>query len=424
MRLATPASDYQLYGRCPMRTVDILTIYSLSVVLVAGASELAPAAEPDAMSGPTMHEVDMTKEASALRIMAAAKAHAAQNGNHKPPVFSPWDTLLAEAGDAAGESVPVPSMQAAGYPVVTWTVNDSARMSDLMRLGVDGIISDRPDLLRAAVEQFDSSLIGADGLIDNARMDAQGHRGARDLRPENTLPAMEAGLDHLVTTLETDTGLTADGISVLSHDPYLMADKCRRASGEPYTVADEVLIKNLSLRELQHAFVCDGLPRGDPQTNDLDLSPVSVAFTAATDLPHPYAMPTVAQLFDFVAFYADYYRGGDGVRHENAEQRAKNAARVRFNIETKLNPGTDRDEKGIVLADRTAGPQAFVTGLAGTISARGMQDRADIQSFDFRTLLLTHEQHPSIRTIFLFGSIPDIDAQCAGTTWLPDLFCE
>ena len=52
-----------------------------------------------------------------------------------------------------------------------------------------------------------------------------------------------------------------------------------------------------------------------------------------------------------------------------------------------------------------------------------MQDRADIQSFDFRTLLLTHEQYPSIRTIFLFGSIPNIDEHCEGTAWLPDLFC-
>lgn len=349
---------------------------------------------------------DMTEQTSALRIMKSAHDHARSNGNQKVPVFSPWEALLAETSNGMSQ---VQEVADAGYPIVTWTVNELGRMTDLMRLGVDGLISDRPDLLRAAVEQFDPSLIGPDGLVDIERLDIQGHRGARDLRPENTLPAMEAGLDHLVTTLETDTGVSADGISVLSHDPYLMAGKCRRASGEDYDTADEMLIKNLSVAELQSFFICDGLVRGDQQTNNPALSPVATAFAEAEGLRHAYVMPTLANLFDFVAFYAAFYRSGDGATHQDAERRWRNAARVRFNIETKLDPRGDRDDKGIVYSERTAGPQAFVTALAGTISARGLHDRADIQSFDFRTLLLTHEQHPAIRTIFLFGALPKGD---------------
>ena len=97
------------------------------------------------------------------------------------------------------------------------TVNDQARLLELMGLSVNGIISARPDLLRQAVEAFDANgdgtpgdFLHADGLVDLSKFDAQGHRGGRNLRPENTLPAMEVALDVLMSMLETDLGITAD----------------------------------------------------------------------------------------------------------------------------------------------------------------------------------------------------------------------
>src|SRR5436853_7207006 len=47
----------------------------------------------------------------------------------------------------------------------------------------------------------------------------QGHRGARGLQPENTLPSFEAALDAGAHSLETDVRLTVDGVPVLIHDP-------------------------------------------------------------------------------------------------------------------------------------------------------------------------------------------------------------
>ena len=41
--------------------------------------------------------------------------------------------------------------------------------------------------------------------------DLQGHRGARGLAPENTLPAFALALSIGVTTLETDIAITRDG---------------------------------------------------------------------------------------------------------------------------------------------------------------------------------------------------------------------
>jgi glycerophosphoryl diester phosphodiesterase len=45
-----------------------------------------------------------------------------------------------------------------GLAVVVWTVNKPDDMTRMIDLGVDGIISDRPDLLRAAAASGGFSL--------------------------------------------------------------------------------------------------------------------------------------------------------------------------------------------------------------------------------------------------------------------------
>jgi glycerophosphoryl diester phosphodiesterase len=367
------------------------------------------------------------EESSAVRVMNAVRKHAQSNGSRKTPVFSPWEVMLDDANPntfidnrkeppagsglkpASSEIFNVGSIQRAGYPVVVYTVNDKARMLELMRLGVNGIISDRPDLLRQAVEEFDANgdgapgdFINSDGLIDISKFDAQGHRGGRNLRPENTLPAMEVALDSLMSTLELDTGITSDGAPILDHDPLIQSEKCRRADGAPYTEANEVLVKDLTAAQLQSTFVCDKVFRSPQQTNDLALSPVSVAFATSRGLINPYVAPTLQQVFNFARFYVDYYRSGPGSGHPDAERRWRNAERVRFNIETKINPRRE-------FADLTIGPKHFARIVARTITANGLEERADIQSFDFRTLLEVQKRFPEIRTIYLFGDFPIFD---------------
>ncbi|WP_346041537.1 glycerophosphodiester phosphodiesterase family protein [Actinomadura chokoriensis] len=54
-------------------------------------------------------------------------------------------------------------------------------------------------------------------------VEVHGHRGARGLRPENTLPGFVHALDLGVDAVELDVGLSADGTVVLNHDQVLSA---------------------------------------------------------------------------------------------------------------------------------------------------------------------------------------------------------
>jgi glycerophosphoryl diester phosphodiesterase len=363
-----------------------------------------PIGLPDPDGGTLMSpQSPLVEEGSALRVMNAVRAHALARGA-AAPVVSPWHLMLAD-GDpdtavptrvdppsglpaASSEIFDVSSLHAAGFEVIPWTVNDAGRMRALIALGVDGIITDRPDVLVRVLEE--------DGPPDRP-FDVQGHRGARGLRPENTLPAMEAALDHLVTTLETDTVLTADGVPVLSHDPHLTPGKCRRADGKPHAGA---LVKELEVAAIQSTYICDGLlPDRPAQENEPSLSPVSASFAEEKGLPHLYAAPTLEQLLAFAGFYADWYASGPGKEHPEADARAKNAGQVRFDVEVKHNPRKE-------LRDLTADPAGAARAVTSAIAEAGLMDRCTVQSFDLAALLTVHEEQPSVRTVCLFGDFP------------------
>ena len=191
--------------------------------------------------------------------------------------------------------------------------------------------------------------------------DLQGHRGARGLAPENTLPAFERALEIGVTTLELDVGVSADGVVVVSHDPYLNPQIVRDASGQWLAGSKGPLIRSLSFAQLQ-AYE---LGRIKPET------PYAAQFN--TQQPRDGTrMPALAALFDRV--------------------KALGADTVRFNIETKLDPGQPQD---------TVSPEAMTSALLQVIRDAGMVQRVTIQSFDWRTLQVVQKAEPKIPTAYL-----------------------
>src|SRR6516162_9038835 len=85
-----------------------------------------------------------------------------------------------------------------------------------------------------------------------APFDLQGHRGARGLKPENTLPGFEAALDVGVTSLETDIHLTRDQVPVLFHDAEIGEKICSRPAdcGAPMGEV-RPLVRSLTLEQLR-----------------------------------------------------------------------------------------------------------------------------------------------------------------------------
>ena len=71
------------------------------------------------------------------------------------------------------------------------------------------------------------------------KFDLQGHRGARGLMPENTIPAFEKALQLGVNTLEMDVLITKDLQVLVSHDPWFNTEFCADANGERIPESEE-----------------------------------------------------------------------------------------------------------------------------------------------------------------------------------------
>ena len=208
----------------------------------------------------------------------------------------------------------------------------------------------------------------------------QGHRGTRGTRPENTLPAFEEALRVGVDVLEMDMGVTKDGVIVISHEPGINPDICLDPDGK--TLEKMVPFKDLTLEQVKK-YDCGTIqnPRFHKQT------------------PVPGTrIPTLEEVFAMV---------------ENSKLPA--AARVEFNIETKIFP---------TLPDLAPAPEKFAAMFAAIVKQHGLEKRVILQSFDVRTLKAMKKINPGIRTAQLtyeelLDFVPSLKA--AGTDiWSPD----
>jgi glycerophosphoryl diester phosphodiesterase len=203
------------------------------------------------------------------------------------------------------------------------------------------------------------ALLVAAAAFPALAFDLQGHRGARGLRPENTLAAFSFALATGVTTLETDLAVTKDGVLVISHDPFLNPDLVRTPDGR-WLAAKGPAIHSLTLSELKR----------------YDIGRLDPGSAYARQFPEQRAedgerFPALAELFALV------------------KARSRPA---RLNIETKITPDN---------AGETVDAETFAELTVDAIRGAGFASEATIQSFDWRTLVAAKKLAPDIETVCL-----------------------
>ena len=188
--------------------------------------------------------------------------------------------------------------------------------------------------------------------------EVHGHRGARAVLPENTIPAIEYALKVGVDVIELDTGVTRDGHVVVYHDQKINSEICQHKNGDP--IKRDLWIHTLLLTEIK-SIDCGS--KVNPRFSEQTLAPGA-------------EIPTLAEVFRFV-------------ESSNTDR----AATVKFNIETKSNA-----EKPFAQPV----PDVFVDKVIDLIESCDLVDRTIIQSFDLRTLKAAYRRNKKIDRAALY----------------------
>jgi len=219
--------------------------------------------------------------------------------------------------------------------------------------------------------------------VSPPRFDIQGHRGARGLKPENSIPAFLTALDTGVTTLEMDVVITRDKQVVVSHEPWMSATICTNASGNPIKEKEErkYNLYRITYEEVKQ-FDCGSL--GNAKFLEQE------------------KMKTFKPLLSDVIVAV--------------ENHIKNFSRyeVDYNIEIKSEKEWDGKFQ--------PAPKEFSDLVYRLIDQYLPLDRIAIQSFDFRVLKYWHETYPEVRLSALVDNLKTIDENIADLGFTPSVY--
>jgi glycerophosphoryl diester phosphodiesterase len=195
--------------------------------------------------------------------------------------------------------------------------------------------------------------------------DLQGHRGARGLLPENTIPSFLLAMDHGVDTIEFDVVVTGGREILVSHEPWFHQHISSHPDGRPVT-AEEAMDLNIYGMTYEEVRRFDVGNRG--HVNFPEQQPVGAS------------KPLMSEAIEAIEKYAAE-RGTDPPG---------------YNIETKSRP----EWYGVMVPE----PAGFARLLYDELAGLGVLDRVYIQSFDVNTLIAMREIDPEVSLVLLFDN--------------------
>lgn len=221
------------------------------------------------------------------------------------------------------------------------------------------------------------------GQIPIPKFDVQGHRGARGLMPENTVPAFLLALDSGVTTIELDLAVTKDKQLVVSHEPWMSAAICLNPDGKSIKEKDE---KKYNIFKMTY----DQVRQWDcgSKVNEKFLNQNKMIVSK------PLLRDVIIAVEDHIKSYTQY--------------------EVDYNIEIKSEPeGDNRFHPK---------PEEFSDLVCEFIDQYLPMERVIIQSFDFRVLRYVHKKYPKLRLAVLIDNLHSIKENIQALGFTPSIY--
>ncbi len=195
--------------------------------------------------------------------------------------------------------------------------------------------------------------------------DWQGHRGARGILPENSIPGFLLALEYPIKTLELDLAISQDEQVIVSHEPWMSAEICKKPDGTPVAESEQEAIRIFELTYEQiKGYDCGSLGNS----------------RFAQQQPMTTYKPSLRDMVQAV---------------ENLVVEKERTPPM-YNMEIKSRPSWD--------SLYTPVPAKFAQLVLATIADLGIEERTVIQSFDVRALQAVHEQNPAIKTALLIDN--------------------
>jgi glycerophosphoryl diester phosphodiesterase len=212
--------------------------------------------------------------------------------------------------------------------------------------------------------------------------DVEGHRGARGMYPENSLPAFIFAIDQGVTTLELDVVISADGQVVVSHEPWMNPDICIAPDGSALS-KDET---QYNLYKMTYA----------------EISRYDCGSKGNRNFPDQKRVTTNKPLLrDVIATAERYMKGNTGFEFD-------------YNIEIKSTEEGD--------GEYHPSPGEFSELVFDVIDQYLPWERVIIQSFDIRVLQYWHKTYPEVRLALLVENLRSIDTNLGALGFIPEIY--